>query len=285
MARLLTVCLSPCNFRLLSNVWQSSGCNISHNGVTTNYAYDDLNRLTTISYPDLTSATYGYDEQSRLITATNPSGSVGFTYDNRGRVATTTDVWAQTLEYSYYENGNRTATTWNSSTYTGYTYDAADRLTQSTDSNSLAVNYSYDVMNRLVSRILPNGVASTETYDGLDRLTRLTDVKGNERNSDNQYSHNTANQIVGNVDLGGTHAYEYDLVDRLLSATYSGTDDEEYTYDGVGNRTSSAVFGEHVYDPFNLLVSDGGPVTVMTPTGNLVEGPYPLGSANLHLRL
>ncbi len=57
-----------------------------YNGVITNYAYDDLNRLTTISYPDTTSATYGYNALSQLTTATNPSGTVTMSYDNRGRV-------------------------------------------------------------------------------------------------------------------------------------------------------------------------------------------------------
>ncbi|MGH9873572.1 MAG: DUF6531 domain-containing protein [Pyrinomonadaceae bacterium] len=43
-----------------------------YNSAVTNYTYDALNRLTTISYPDTTSATYGYDVLSRLTTATNP---------------------------------------------------------------------------------------------------------------------------------------------------------------------------------------------------------------------
>jgi YD repeat-containing protein len=47
-----------------------------YNGAITNYSYDALNRLTTISYPDTTSATYGYDVLSRLTTATNPTGTV-----------------------------------------------------------------------------------------------------------------------------------------------------------------------------------------------------------------
>ncbi|MFZ0062498.1 MAG: RHS repeat domain-containing protein [Pyrinomonadaceae bacterium] len=49
----------------------------------TNYSYDALNRLTTISYPDTTAATYGYDALSRLTAATNPAGTVTIAYDNR----------------------------------------------------------------------------------------------------------------------------------------------------------------------------------------------------------
>jgi YD repeat-containing protein len=52
------------------------------NNAVTNYTSDALNRLTTISYPDLTAATYGYDELSRLTTATNPNSTVTNAYDN-----------------------------------------------------------------------------------------------------------------------------------------------------------------------------------------------------------
>jgi YD repeat-containing protein len=62
-----------------------------YNGAVTSYSYDDINRLTRISYPDTTSATYGYDVLSRLTT-TNPNGTVTIGYDNRSRVSSVTDV-------------------------------------------------------------------------------------------------------------------------------------------------------------------------------------------------
>jgi hypothetical protein len=39
-----------------------------YNGGVTNYSYDDTNRLTTISYPDTTSATYGCDDVLSRLT-------------------------------------------------------------------------------------------------------------------------------------------------------------------------------------------------------------------------
>jgi len=77
-----------------------------YNGAVTNYSYDELNRLTTISYPDTTSATYGYDVLSRLTAATNPNGTVTIGYDNRSRVSSVTDVFGQVVSYSYDANSN-----------------------------------------------------------------------------------------------------------------------------------------------------------------------------------
>ena len=52
-------------------------------------------RLTNISYPDTTSATYAYDVLSRLTTVMNPTGTVAIAYDNRGRVSSVTDVFGE----------------------------------------------------------------------------------------------------------------------------------------------------------------------------------------------
>ncbi|HBB89106.1 MAG TPA: hypothetical protein DC047_15985 [Blastocatellia bacterium] len=250
-----------------------------YNGVQTNYTYDDLNRLTAIAYPDSTGATYAYDALSRLSVATNENGTVSFTYDNRGRISATTDVWGQTISYGYDAGGNRTAMTLNGDVYANYAYDANNRLIELTDSNALAVNYNYDATNKLSARGLPNGVNTSYTYDGLGRLTHLLDAKSSTTILDNQLSYNTASQITGIADAGGTHEYGYDDVDRLLSAAYPGAEDESYEYDAVGNRTSSAVYGAHAYEPFNRLVSAGRTSFSYDNNGNQIAGPYPLGSA------
>ncbi len=92
-------------------------------------------------------------------------------------------------------------------------------------------------------------------YNDLDRLTRLKDAKGNTVIADNNYQYNSANQITQNIDQSGTHAYGYDALDRLTSATYTGTPAESYAYDGVGNRTSSHRSSSYSYQPFNRLIN------------------------------
>src|SRR5438093_11028596 len=109
------------------------------------------------------------------------------------------------------------------------------------------------------------------TYDGLDRLTRLKDAKSNTVIADNNYTYNTAGQITQNIDQSGTHAYGYDALDRLLSATYTGTPAESYTYDSVGNRNSSQRSATYSYQPFNRLTGTTTASYIYNNNGNLIS--------------
>jgi len=210
-----------------------------YNNAVTNYGYDVLNRLTTISYPDTTAATYGYDVLSRLTTATNPTGTVTIAYDNRSRVSSVTDVFGQVVSYTYDASSNRTQLSLNPSTNATYQYDAINRLTTLTDAASLATTFSYDSTDKLTSRTLTNGVVTTSQYDGLNRLTRLTHAKAGNTLADFQYQFNAVNNITQMIDGAGTHNYTYDTRDRLTAATHPNQTNESYSLDDVGNRTAS----------------------------------------------
>jgi RHS repeat-associated protein len=239
-----------------------------YNGAVTNYSYDTLNRLTTISYPDTSSATYGYDVLSRLTTATNPSGTVTIAYDNRSRVSSVTDVFGQVVSYQYDANSNRTQLSLNGAMNATYQYDVINRLTQITDNAALNVTFSYDATNKLTSRTLPNGVVSTYQYDGLNRLTRLTHAKVPNTLADFQYQFNAVNNITQMIDLAGTHNYTYDPLDRLTAATHPNQPNESYTFDDVGNRTASHQGSSYSYQAFNRLVSANGTTFSYDANGN-----------------
>jgi RHS repeat-associated protein len=224
-----------------------------YNGATTTYEYDDLNRLTAMAYPDSTGASYSYDALSRLTTAVNENGTVSFEYDNRGRVASTTDVFNQTVAYTYDANGNRTAMALNKADYAFYSYDELNRLTELSDATTVAASYAYDAVSKPTSRTLLNGVASSYEYDGLDRVTRLRDVKDTTAILDNQYAYDNASQIVQNAGLDSTNDYTHDVVDRLITASAAG---EEYSYDAVGNRTTGNGL-EYGYGAVNRLETRG----------------------------
>ena len=58
--------------RAMSFAYDAAGNPIQrtgYNNVTTDYVYDALNRLTTISYPDASAVSYSYDKRSRLTSA------------------------------------------------------------------------------------------------------------------------------------------------------------------------------------------------------------------------
>ena len=240
------------------------------NNLTVNYTYDELNRLTNITYPDASTTTYAYDQLSQLTAATNINGTVSFVYDNLGRVTSTTDVWGQVINYAYDANDRRTKMSFGSTTFATYTYDALNRLTKITDDARQATSYAYDFSGRVTSRTLPNSVVTTYAYDGLGRLSQLKDAKKRTVINDNQYSYNSASEIIQNIDQSGTHAYGYDALDRLTSATYTGTAPESYAYDGVGNRTSSQRSATYSYQPFNRLTGTDTAGYLYDNNGNMI---------------
>jgi RHS repeat-associated protein len=242
-----------------------------YNNMATNYTYDALNRLTKITYPDSSTATYVYDKLSQMTSAANLNGTVSFVYDKLGRVTSTTDVWGQAINYTYDANGRRTKMSFGSTTKATYTYDAINRLTKIADGSNLATTYAYDVASRLTSRTLPNGVVTAYNYDGLDRLTRLKDAKGASVIADNNYTYNDAGNITQNVDQSGTHAYGYDAIDRLTSASYPATGNESYAYDPVGNRTSSQRSASYGYQPFNRLTNTDTAGYLYDNNGNMIS--------------
>jgi RHS repeat-associated protein len=244
-----------------------------YNGALTDYTYDALNRLKTITYPDTTTVSYTYDRLSRLQTATNENGTVNFDYNKMNRVTTVTDVFGQVVDYNYDANGNRTKLSLNSVIVATYRYDAVDRVTKILDAASLATNYTYDVTSKLTSRRLPNGILTTYQYDGLDRLTRLLDTKGVTTVADHQYQYNTASQITQVAEPTITKSYGYDTVDRLTSALYSNPvqANENYVYDGVGNRTASQLSASYTYQRFNRLTSTAAATYSYDANGNLTS--------------
>jgi len=226
-----------------------------YNGNVTTYSYDDLNRLTAIAYTGSSDyASYTYDDLSRLLSAENQNGTVEFTYNNRGLLASETDVFSHLLEYSYDPVGNRTGFDLDSITQTAYAYDNADRLTTLTDEVSNNFTFVYDAANRLTSRAMPNGITSTFTYDGMSRLTRLKHENTSTTLYDDQYSYNSANQISQIAGLSATKNYTYDNINRLTGMT-DGTNTESYSYDAVGNRTASHLSSSYTTGSFNRLTA------------------------------
>ena len=228
-----------------------------YNGNVTSYTYDDLDRLTDIAYTGASgeNASYTYDDLSRLLTAVNAAGTVTFTYDNRGRLATEEDVFANDLEYTYDAAGRKTSLELNNVAHTAYAYDNANRLTTLTDEASNDFTFTYDNANKLLSRVAPNGVTSSYEYDGMSRLKRLKHYTSGGTLYDDQFTYNTANQIGQIAGLAQTRVFTYDNIDRLTGVSIGGTPVESYTYDAVGNRTASHLSSSYTTGAFNRLTA------------------------------
>ena len=212
---------------------------------STLYTYDDLNRLTTISYPDNTGASFTYDALSRLKTATNDVGTVTYYYDNRGRVSSVTDVWGKTVNYGYDFVGNKTSVgVFNGPTLLygmTYVYDTMNRVTSQTDSKGVSATFTYDDMGKLENRTL-NGVFKADYgYDDLDRVTGINYKFNNNHVASFGYLYDDAMNISEITDNDGMHTYQYDGKSQLTSAAHSaiGLENETFNYTGTGTNINA----------------------------------------------
>ncbi len=243
-----------------------------HAGRVSHYTYDVLNRLTKIEYGTNPGdggivKNYAYDELSRLVSAINEAGTVAFTYDNRNRLKTETDVFGRITERVYDADSRRTQLKLDGAVHTTYNYDNADRLTSLTDEASQNFTFGYDIADRLTSKTMPNGVTSNFEYDGMSRLKRLKHQTTSATLVDYQYAYNSANQISQITELAQTRNFTYDNVDRLTGMT-NGSTSESYTYDAVGNRTASHLSASYGYSPFNRLTSTPSSTQIFDANGN-----------------
>jgi len=177
------------------------------NGLSTGYSYDAAGYLASLTYPGNKTVTYAYDELNRLKTVTDWDGRVtSYTnYDAAGR-----------LKIFTYPNGVSAI----------HDYDAAGRLSYLLYSkqNTIlrAFTYEYDrVGNRKIRRSLIDG--NIEESYSYDALYRLTDAYYADTAKYVVYSHDAAGnrtqqqEATGNGPWSTTFTGTYDAADQLQS--------------------------------------------------------------------
>jgi len=89
--------------------WYGGGLPGTSNYATI-YTYDPLNNLTAVSQGGSRPRSFAYDTLKRLLTATNPeSGTIRYSYDDSGNLASRTDALGIVTTYSGYDGLNRAA--------------------------------------------------------------------------------------------------------------------------------------------------------------------------------
>ncbi len=126
----------------------SSNC---QSGIVTNYYYEGIGNLDEVRNANLQLTTYAYDNLNRLIRVNYPDGTYEtYTYDNDGNILTKTDRNRVQTSYSYDSLNHVTSVTYNGSTVTtdSYSYDPRGNLVQLQSQNA-TMGYAYDFRNRV----------------------------------------------------------------------------------------------------------------------------------------
>jgi RHS repeat-associated protein len=214
--------------------------------VTTTFAYDQLNRLTGVSYSDnkTPTVTYTYDggnQKGFLTGMTDGSGTTTWTYNNVGWPITEQRTIAgitKTISYTYNGDGSLATITYPSGRKITYSTSNAQRTISATDvANSIqyAITASYSPVGTLNSVIYGsatgfNGITNSASFNSRLEPTSVsaTSSAGTAQSLSFNFSLPTGNDgtlagIQNNETSGLSESFTYDPLNRILSAATTAT--------------------------------------------------------------
>jgi RHS repeat-associated protein len=241
--------------------------------VSTQYVYDNLNRIYQVTYSDSTPAVNNYYDQARagafnktrltqVTTAAAPASgqipsipatSVVYDYDLMGRVKNhqqQVDTNTYTLSYGYDFGGQLTSETYPSGRVVNYAYDDASRLSQvSSGSTTYATQFVYGTKGMLTSVAWGNN--AVESYDYNDRLQLREQSLAKDGATIQRYEYK-----YGRVATDGTidetkNTGQIGRVESFIGAARQWQ--QRYTYDYLGRLSAAAEHrGDNLQQTFLL---------------------------------
>jgi RHS repeat-associated protein len=226
-------------------------------GRTTQYAYDDADRLIKVIDPDANETTYTYNEAGQLVIATDALGrETHFEYDEAGRLIETTDDLGNTTTTTYNPDGTVASTTDTLERVASYEYDSLKRVVTVIFPDSSEAHNTYDEAGNLISTMDGLGNETTYGYDALNRVIKTIDPLLGE--TENFYD--DAGNLIQTIDArGNATTYEYDELNRMVKVIDDLGNETEYEYDEIGRRSAviNAEDGrtEYTYDELSRVVA------------------------------
>ncbi len=219
-------------------------------GSTNTYAFDSLNRITTLTDSITGQFGFGYDALSRRTSLTRPNGvNTNYNYDSLSRLLSVLHQSGTTVldgaSYTYDNGGNRTAKTNKLNSVTEqYAYDAIYQLKQVTHGTTTTESYSYDAVgNRLSSLNVPS-----YSYNSSNEVTSSSNAS---------YTFDNNGNTLSKVVSGTTTQYAWDFENRLSSVVLPGSGGTvTLKYDPFGRRiqkTSAIGTTNYLYDGANAI--------------------------------
>ena len=214
----------------------------NRNSQAINYAYDEINRLSTITGSGI-SRTFTYDLNDNIVKIDDSNGSLGFTYDELNRLTSHTDFYNNQIQYAYDKAGNVTQRTYKTGKAVDYTYYSDNLLNTVKDWGGRITTYTYRNDGSIDQISLPNGTYTKYIYDSAGRLTGLQNKKS-DGTVISSYTYTldavgNHTNVIANEPLTAPAltvanlSYSYDKANRILNAGST-----TFSHDGNGNMLS-----------------------------------------------
>jgi RHS repeat-associated protein len=212
----------------------------------TQYTYNPVGSLETVTYPNGNVSEYTYNAVNRLTNLTNWQSSARVTPLSR-------------YQYTLSPDGQRTKaieTTAAGSTEIAWTYDDLNRLIAEDynapgDVNDYSHEYVYDIVgNRLERNVLGSDPNTTYSYNDNDQLTWET----TDSNTITYGYDDNGALVLRDSNDGDDVTYSYDLRGRLAQADIENGPTVDYLYNPDGMRVRATVDGDdidYIIDPYN----------------------------------
>jgi RHS repeat-associated protein len=178
------------------------------------YEYDQRGRLTKVTAgtgAEARTTTYAYDEKDRVSSVTDPSGKqTRFEYDEAGRLVRQTGPNNRSVSFSYDKNGNLTSVTPPGRSAHEFTYDSRDLVTSysapQVGAEESTTSLERDLDRLPTSKTLPGGGTIEYSYDAGGRRTKVN-YPGGEKS----YTYDPATGKVATMsNANGTLSYAFD---------------------------------------------------------------------------
>jgi RHS repeat-associated protein len=262
-------------------------------GLVTEYLWDNLRRLKTITEKDSSgkvlntdSRVYRFAGTQLAMDETDKRGVTRTTlYDALGRVAQEINGYGKTKSYEYNVLSKVTTITDETGRITRFDYDGLGRLLSEQQGSQLVGTYTYDGQGNLLTKTDGENRVTSYTYDFLGRL--LEESQGSTPPTAalvTDYVYDDTLHQVTRTTGAFTHVYSYDEWAHLSSETDATGNTQSYKYNNLGKMTGktdykgqkwvygydvlnrlqlvtvgSKVMGNYQYDPLGNLTSISGP--------------------------
>jgi RHS repeat-associated protein len=263
----------------------------------TNFTFDALNRIATVTDPEGAVTRNSYDEIGNLASVSYPNGVISsYTYDSLSRLTLLAHRKGANAiaSYAYVVNavGDRTRVTSADSSFVDYDYDARRQLTRESYFNPAGAKfaewrYLYDSAGNRRSVVDMAGIETPYSYDAADKLLNAGSTA---------FAYDARGNAVSRSSAAGSTAYAFNPENELTRVD-APAGSVAFGYDATGERTSTQGPGagemmNHLVDLTNasgvsqVLVdhdTTGTPLAEYT-YGNELIGQRRGGSAHYHHR-